>query len=282
VRVAARPTFSWQYLGAWVVNIDAISDAALDRFHSIGGRWVVVVLYNDDASGPKNRELIDNFKLRCYTRGIAVGMWANGEGGNPVDDAEAIAEFASDHGLYPIIVDCEGPYQWPGGNPQLLPQLLLELRKHFPLGTRPIGHTTNSPNDSQIYNGRVGPTSQPTDLSHRDLGVRVLPQWYNSPVYGQGQWTRADETMAWLKTDGMKDNLHDSGYTDGRAVPLAWFKGVFEVTGLESAVLATALPLCKDAKVSGYDFGASLYTLDNIPDEDYATMAQYRGVLYKG
>jgi hypothetical protein len=277
--VAARPTFSWQYLGGWVVTISSISDDVLDRFAAVGGKWLVVVLINDDASGPENRRLIDSFKLRCYSRGIAVGLWANGLGGDPVTDAEVISQFGFDHALYPIIVDCEGPYQWPSGKPDLLPQLLYELRKHFPLGTRPIGHTTNSLNDSQIFNGGS------TGFSHRDLGVRVLAQWYNSPVYGMGTWTQPDGNMEWLLEHGMEDNLHDPGYPDGRALPLSWVKGMFEVTGLEGADLASWLPRCVEAKKSGYNYGISLYTLDRLaetPEPDISTVAKYRGVLYKG
>jgi hypothetical protein len=270
--------FSWSQLGAFVGVVRNVSPAQLDAFSGVGGRWIVPVVY-DDPSADDNLANINVLKENCVPRGIRIGGWFNVRGNDPVKYATDIKLITTTYKLSHVVVDAEAQYQ---GNTKLT-SLVAELRKVFPLRTKAIGISTNSMNDSQVYNGRVDTYEYPeTWKSFRDLNVRVLPQWYSSPRYW-GIWTHADQNMAWVAKRGMEDNWLDVKYSDRRAVRRNMIHGTLEVTGLEGASLKTTLDECVQARLkSGLGKGISIYLLENAPLEDFALLDQQKGFLYSG
>ena len=268
--------FSWQQLGAFVATGQNVNDERLDRFADAGGRWIVPVLYGDDASGPWNRANIESLKARAAARGIRTGIWAACHGGDPVKLIADVKAFSDRYNLAPIVLNAEGPYQL---NTELA-KLMAEARKAWPLGTKAIGHSTNSLNDSQVYNGRKGTyPPKPGEQSFRDQNIHVLPQWYS---WVPSPWQHADQNMKWLHEEGMLDNLRDEGYTDKRAVAKSQVHGTLEVTGLEGASLRQSIEEVMIAQAKyGYGLGISIYTLENAPDEDFALLKSQKGVLFR-
>lgn len=274
----------FQQLGAFVNNIDRVGDDKLHAFASIGGKWIVPLLaqlgYPDDhdPSCVKNLEELDSFKSRCDVLKIAVGGWFNGWAGGELgttaaEDAAKIAQLAKSKNLGPMVLDLEAAYKY---NPQELPMLCYELRQL--VKTRGIAVSTNEPNDAMLWNG--GATG--VKASMRKLDIRVMPQWYNAPAYGQGTWMQPDQTMEFMFKHGMEDNFYDSAAKNKRAVPLSFVHGTLEVTGLEGADLAGELAALERAKAFGYSVGLSVYTLETMPDSDYNLLAIHRNKLYLG
>jgi hypothetical protein len=281
--------FNWQSLGAWVNDWENVKGWQLDKFAAVGGKWITVSLIElsggagtDNPEMQWNRANIESIKSACAQRGIVVSGWYVGWGGDAATNAAEVAAFHKTHALGPIILDLEGPYQL---NLKVA-DLTLAIRQQFPVGTKPVGVTTNSLNDSQVYNGRVGSVTAPSDKSFYDLKIRVIPQWYNSPAYG-GCWT---DPVCNMKTlygpggTGASDNLSDPDAPGGRAVQPGWVKPVLEVTALESSTLAPELSSCVAAQVYGLGKGVSIYLLENVPDGDphgdFQSLAAYRGHLF--
>lgn len=269
-------TTIWQQLGAFVVTANNLSDHRIEQFAAAGGRWLVPVVYGDDHSGPDNLQHLPRLIERCEPHGIRVGAWGNGWGGDPFVDAQALAKIARDHALPLVIADLEAAYQWPKGNPNLLPSFAYNLRAE--LKNTSIGISTNGLNNSGIWNGR---TLSPA-RSMYDLGIRVLPQWYTWMGRADGAKTPFGN-MQWLKENGGKDgNFRDPNApnTAYRGVPLSYVHGTLESTGLEGSVLAEEIGWLRAAKPYGYTVGWSLYTLENAPDEDLALCAAERGKTF--
>lgn len=261
----------WQQLGAYVAAGKNLSTHHLDQFAKVGGKWIVPVLYGDDADGPWNRDNIERMKADAGARGIKVGGWFNCWGGGAETDATNIAAIVNAHNLDPVILDLEASYQYPHGNFAVLPYLMKAVRNHLP--TKNLCISTNGLNDSMIWNGR------PLKESARRLGYRVSPQWYNSPNYS-GCWTDPVCNMKWLKEEGYKDNLYDPYYANKRAVALSYVHPVLEPTGVEGSTLWAELNRLAMAKTYGFTTGFQLYLLERVPDEDWPIVAARRGTLY--
>lgn len=274
----------WQQLGAFVAEADKITDDRLRLFYRAGGRWLVVLLdqlgypHDHDPAVVRNHLLMPSFKDRCTQQGIACGAWFNGWAGGPLNwtaaqQAEQIEALVRRWNLGPVVLDLEAPYMFPGGRPQELPRLVWEVRQR--LKTRAVGVSTNSLNDSMIWNGgELGPAA-----SLRRLGVAVLPQTYGPPLY-TSDWMNAAPLMRWLKANGMNDNFHDPTFRGGRAVALSSVKPTLEATGMEGCDLAAELESVAAAKQYGFKFGISLYTLEGAPDSDFPLLAARRGSLF--
>jgi|SRR5581483_1239085 len=267
----------WQQHGSFVATGENLSPDTVKRYSEAGGRWYVPVIYGDSASGPWNLSNIEYLKSMGNEYGVAVGGWYNGFGYDPKNDADAIATIHQENGLRLIILDLEAAYQYPGGNPNLMPILVKELRNKLPKAD--IGVSTNGLNNSMIFNGRTLTPPQ----SFYDLAIRVLPQWYNAPVYGQGPWTRPDANMNWLKTNGTTDyNFFDltTPNKSKRGVPLSYVHGTLEATGLEGSDLATELAQLRAAKNYGYTYGWSIYLLENTPYSDFDLIEAENGKTF--
>lgn len=261
----------WQGLGSFVYTGENLGEDKVQRFAEIGGSWVIPVLYGDDAAGPWNLANLGGvLKPMCARHGVKVGGWFNGWGGDPVVDADNVAAIVKAYKLDPVVLDLEAAYQ---KNPDVFPQLLKDMRVRLPQAS--LGVSTNSLNDSLIWNGR-GLTPRE---SARRLGYRVLPQWYNSPNY-LGPWADPAQNMAWLWANGTKDNFFDPSYANQRAVPLSYVHGTAETTGLEGADLSQSLPRFAAAKAYGLTPGMSTYLLEVQPDGDFDLLQQHRGTLY--
>ena len=267
--------FSWQQLGAFIATARNVDNARLDAFADAGGRWVAPVLYGDDATGPWNLANLESLKARCEARDIRVGIWAACQGGDPARIIADVDAIVRKHALSFVILNAEAPYQ---GNTELA-KLMAEARRVWPLGTRAIGHSTNSMNDSQVYNGRKGGYPvKPDERSFRDQNIHVLPQWYS---WVASPFMHADTAMQWVHENGMLDNWEDRGYRDLRAVAKSQIHGTLEVTGLEGASLAQSIAEVKTAQAKyGYGKGISIYTLENAPPSDFARLKAQKGVLF--
>lgn len=266
----------WQQLGAFVITVQNLSDWHLDKFRDAHGSWIVPVVYGDNASGPWNRDHLADLKLRCAHRGIKVGGWFNGWGAEPKLDASAITQVAAQNNLTLLILDLESPYQWPGGEPGLMPSLVRELRVLNPKAD--IAVTTNAMTNAMIWNGRT----LAVPLSFYDLGIRVIPQWYSWLYYKDNAYLPARQ-MQWLRDVSPNDgNFRDNNAskTAHRGLPLSFVHGVLETTGLEGASLSDELARVAEAKQFGYTTGISIYSLENAPQGDFDLLHQYYGKLY--
>lgn len=268
--------FSWTQLGAFIANVKNLPDAQLDLLASVGGRWVIPVLYEDPDSAADNLARLPDLQNRCASRGIRVGCWANVRGDDPAKYVADIKPIVVKNKLSPLVLDAEAYYQ---GNTKMA-FLVDAFRTAFPVGTKAFAISTNSMNDSQVYNGRKGGYPAPAGESFRAKNVHVLPQWYSSPNYS-GFSTHADLNMKWVDERGMEDNWEDTKYADRRAVMKTQIHGTLEVTGLENASLQTTLDECVRArKLYGLGRGISLYLLENTPASDFPLLKAQRGYLY--
>lgn len=266
-----------QGLGAFVVTAKNLSMETVKQFKKIGGIWIAPVIYNDDASGPDNRNWLAQNASYLQEIGILPWGWFNGNGGYPPSDALNIAALAHQFGLKGIILDLESQYQYPEGNANLMPQLVYELRKLCPIGSMEISVSTNSMNGSMIWNGRVLTVPQ----SFYDLKIRVMPQWYSSYYAKSGKTPQFE--MQWLKLHGNTDGNFKSinaKKTNYRGLPLSYVHPTLEVTGLEGSSLSQELADCKEAEKYGLTPGISIYTLENMPDSDLKLLELSRGIHY--
>jgi hypothetical protein len=267
----------WQQLGAKIYTGANLTDTTIEAFKGVGGAWVTATIYNDTNVEDANRALIPEWR----SKGLVVGGMFNGLGGDPHADAANIAALVAEYTLPIVILDLEGPYQYPEGDATLMPILVQELvRRLGPV--RPgfqLAVNTNGLNNSMIWNGRTLLPVSPRQSFWR-LGVRVEPQWYNAPIYEQ-TWADPVYAMTWLAANQPLDsNFHDPTQQFGRAVPLSFVHGCFEFTGVEGADLATALPRAVEAQAHGFTKGISLFPLERAPASDWPILAQHRGQLY--
>lgn len=266
----------WQCLGGLVYTGANLAESTLDAFAGVGGKWIAPVVYNDDAAGPRNLELLPHLHELCAARGIRLGGWFNGTGGDPLKDAAAIAELAGKHGLELAILDLEAAYHYPDGNADLQPRLVAELRRLRP--ALELGVSTNGLDSSAIWNGRILEPPR----SFYDLRIRALPQCYSSYYLRDGH-TAPDQIMKWLKANGHLDgNFADATAPNGRGVPLSYVHPTIEATGVEGSQLADELLRLELARVYGLTPGFSLYTLERVPSADWPRLAAVRGRLYLG
>ena len=271
----------WQQLGGFVGEGFDLSYEQLEDFHRVGGRWIAVLLaqlgypYDHDPACTRNVAALLHIKEWCQQLGIACGGWFVGWAGgelnqSPAEDAEQVRRMVQGFNLGPVILNCENAYQ---NYPQELPKLLYETRLR--LKTRSIGVSTNSPNDSLIWNGGL--------LGHKAcchaLSIKMLPQWYSSPNYS-GPWFHPDLNMAWLKDHGMEDNFYCSVRKNHRAVAQSEVHGTLEVTGLEGSSLAISLAELNAATQYGFTKGFSVYLLESMPHEDFGRLASVAGKLF--
>lgn len=269
--------FSWQQLGAFVANVGNLSDDKIRQFAQVGGRWIAVLGYNDVAAGD-NLAQLPALRQKLAPYGVRLGLWANYYGGDPALYAQDTKDIVSAHSPMAFVIgDAENSYQ----DNTKMSYLTSELRKQFPLGTKALAISTNSPNDSVVYNGRLTGYSDPYVESFRKQNIHLLPQWYLSPLYW-GPWHLADATMSWVKDHGMQDNWEDDSYADHRAVTMAQIHGTVEPTGVEDADLPGALDLMVKAKSVGYGKGLSIYLLERTPASDFTAIGAQRGILYNG
>ena len=131
--------------------------------------------------------------------------------------------------------------------------------------------STNSPNDSMVFNG--GSTGDHASMLH--LGVRLSPQWYP----WMGQWGDPVASMQWAKAHGMEDNWHDPHGPNGRAVPLSYIHGTLEAN-LEGSVLQPQIERLKEAQAFGFTVGFQVYLLETMTDVDFNDLAAVRGKLF--
>jgi hypothetical protein len=258
-----------QQLGAYIYTGENVSEERLRHFADVGGRWIVPVTRGDDVAGPKNLALLPWFQSVCKPLGVRVGIWANYWGEDAAVFADAVAKIVHEHNAGPVVLDCESSVQ----ENTKLSGVMLAIRKRLP--TRFIFVSTNALNDSCTYNGRIDGVPQSEWKSARRLGIRIAPQWCYGPAY-QGCWVQPVCNFKWLKENGMRDNLHDASYKDGRAVALASVHPTIEATGMENANLAAGLEELMNAKALGLKPGFSYYVLD--ADQADADMERLRGV----
>lgn len=283
-----QPYFSWQYLGAFCSTGENLSGDLLDEFKAVGGKYVVVQLEHDGYGAEWNLAHVPELKELINSRGMSMGMWWDGRGNEDyAADAAQISGWRKKWNLRPVVLDCEGAYQWPQGDATLLSKLLKETRRLLPNdGTNPLGVSTNALNNAMCWNGRTGDTQAASDRSLYDLGIRALPQWYNSTNGKLDPWTYPGRSWDYYTgPNGNKENFNDPTAPGQRALPLAWIKATVEVTGLEGADMPAQLAEVAKlkARVPAYDFGLSIYLIENVTDpKDWAALAKYRGVLYKG
>lgn len=275
--------FSWMQLGAFTANIGNITEGQLDAFADAGGRWIIPVLYNDQDSAAKNLAELPQKKAWFASKGIRTGCWANVYGGDPDQACADVKAIVSQYGLSPVVFDAEIAYQ---GNTKMA-ALAESIRKTWPVGTKAVAVSTNSPNDSVVYNGRLGAYPAPTLRSFRAKNIHLLPQWYSARNEDGswkyvGRWTHADQTMEWVQSHGMLDNWQDLGYSDQRAIrPSTMIHGTLEVTGLENAVLQDSINECVTARQNyGLGKGVSIYLLENTPAADFVRLKAQAGYLY--
>lgn len=268
----------WQRLGAFVATGENLTDDRISAFATAGGSWLCPVVYGDDASGPWNLAHLDDLARRAASfktvgtkRGVQVGAWCNCFGGDPQTDARRIAQIVTDHRLRLCILDLEAAYQYPQGNADLMPQLVAAVRHLLP--TVNLAVSTNGLNNSMIWNGR---TLTPP-RSFFDLGVRILPQWYEW-MAAVDPSTRPDVNMKWLKEHGASDgNFADKTAPNGRGCSLSYVHGTLESTGLEGSHLDRELDYLHAARAFGLTPGWSIYTLENATEADLTLMAFERG-----
>jgi hypothetical protein len=271
----ALPGFSWQNLGAFIATAQNVDDARLDRFAAAGGRYILPILYGDAATGPWNLANIASLKARALARGIHTGIWVGCHGQDPTTMMAEVKAIVDEHKLACVVLNAEAEYQL---NTQMA-HLVDAARKAFPLGSRALAVSTNSMNDSQVYNGRKGGYPAPVGQSFRAKNIHVLPQWYS---WVPSPFMHADSSMKWVHEEGMLDNWLDTKYADKRAVAKSQIHGTLEVTGLEGASLTQSLTEVSKAKaLYGYGLGISIYTLENAPASDFALLKAQKGVLFR-
>jgi hypothetical protein len=272
----------WQQLGAFISIGENLSNEHLDKFAACGGRWVVPVLYNDNAGAVWNLKNIDALRARCSTRGIRCGGWYNYFGDEPVAYAAAVAKIASGQ-PGPVIIDAEASVQYPVGKPEMLAPVTLELRRALP--KRSIAVSSLGPSDAFIYNGRTKADGSfvpaPDRKSFYDLQIRLLPQWYEAWIGTKG-WEWPEARMAWLRDHGAVDmNCMDITAPKHRGLPQAYVHGTGEVTGVEGSNLKWFLDRMTTTRAAGlHGFGISVYILENMSDEDFALLSAQRGKLF--
>jgi hypothetical protein len=265
----------WQQLGAWVANGGNCGTGHLDKFANAGGKWVALLVYNDDRDAESNRKLLPGLRAQCQARGMSMPGWFNGFGEDPVQQAKEMVGIANNLNMPFMILDLEAAYQYPGGDANKMPILLSEIRKYT---KKPIGVSTNGMNSSMIYNGRTLDPPQ----SFYDMGVRCLPQWYSS-YYNKDGDTTPQAQMQWLKENGNKDfNFKDPNAkrTNYRGLPLSYVHGTVEATNLEGSSLAQELQDLQSARAFGLTPGFSYYKLENAPDDDFPLLASQKGKLF--
>lgn len=262
--------------------VENLSEEHLQEFAHAGGTYIVVCLYGDDIASD-NEKQIGILKLRCQEYRVKVGIWANYFGEDPSLYAAKVAALVHKYDIGPVMLDCEAAVQ---GN-TLMAQVSKAIRLALP--TRDICVSTNSLNDSVVYNGRIEGELPISWRSFIDLGIRVSPQWYSSYADGtcpgctQGTpWADPEQNMAWLQAHGNEDNLRDMNAPGMRAVPKSYVKGTVEVTGMENSKIQTSLDSMLRAKAQGnYTFGLLTYLLENTPASDWPLIAAVRGRLYR-
>ena len=279
--------FSWRQLGALTQNLGNLSKEKVEAFLAAGGRYVCPVLLND-------RTAADNIArlpaLRAQLAGRAnVGGWFNGDA---ISSASVLAgqveAIVRAHNLSPIILDLEFPYK-DGGTcsagyssscADRMPELLVELRQRWRIGTKAIAVTSFGNIDrAMIWGG------QNRFPSFRKLGIRCIPQWYfNDPHKYPDHDSRyaPDYCMKTLFLDGAIDgNLSDHSYSDWRGLPADYVKGLLEPTGVQEASLRDGLSLTTDAQLYGYSKGLLLYLLERVDYTfDWAMLSAQRGKLF--
>lgn len=262
----------WQQFGGFVQVGENLSDQRMAEFHDAGGRWLVVLLYGDDASGPWNAANIETLKTRAHAHGLAVGGWFNVFGEDADDAANAINLLARQHNLALVMLDCEDAYQ--GAGAEKLPELLREVRAR--LATWPLGVSPKAVDDSMIWNGR-GVTPQRSCYYQR---VRVCPQWY-SGQYLKDLGHGPEAQMQFLQAEQPGNiNFADPAGPSGRSVPLSYVHPVLEATGLEGSNLVDELARVAICKRYGFTYGLSVYNMENLSAADLASLAGERGRLF--
>jgi hypothetical protein len=255
-----------------------LGEDTVARFADAGGQWVAPVVYGDEVAGPWNSANLDGLRTMCGRHGVAVHGWFNYFGTDPAVFAGDVAAIVAAKNLELAILDCEASVQ----GSTLMSQVALAVRQRLPKTL--LGITTNSLNDSVVWNGRLDGVPQPAWKSVRRLGYRLIPQWYNAPRYGgrSNKWTCADLNMEWLKgPGGTTDNLRDESYANKRAVALSYVHGATSATGVEGADLAGELVEFAAAKKHGYTGGLIYYTLEREPGtNDMALLQAVRGTVY--
>jgi hypothetical protein len=264
-----------QQLGGWIIEHGNVDVNRLKRFHDVGGRWVIPVLFGDDSQGPTNIAEIEQIKAKCAQAGVRCGGWFNGWGEPAGVIAPRFCDFAIQHRLQPFVLDLEFAYK--NENAPKMPELLLECRRRMP--ARAIAVTSFGFFDrAMIWNGRTLTPPQ----SFYDLKVRAMPQHYTQ----YDAKYAATYCMEDLKQNGPTDfNIADPSAPGKRGVPLPYVHGVLEATGMDpvggvAASLRKGLADLTAAKQHGFTYGFSVYTLENVSDEDFNLLAAERGKLF--
>lgn len=266
----------WQGLGAFCADAANLSQQNIADFADAGGCWVALLVQGDDHNTPGNIDLLTELQNELHARNIALWGWHNYWGEDADHFAVILHELQEQYGLGNHILDCEAAVQ---GNTKMS-QVALAVHQRIGPG---FGVSTNSLNDSVVYNGRLDGVDPALWQSFRQLQIRVLPQWYQSPLYS-GTWVDPVENMQWLQSEaGASDNLHDAraakwGY---HAVPLSYVHPTGEGTGIEGASWQQFLDKCVEAQKFGLTKGISYYLLEESSTvQDMAIVKQYRGKLY--
>jgi|SRR5215831_285104 len=261
-------------LGAFVYTAENLSDAQLDAFAAIGGRWFAPVIYEDDAAGPWNQANLTKLQNRANSRGLEVAGWFNVTNKQTNDRyARDIAALAKTYQLPKVIIDAELAYQYPSPGCQVLPELLQKIRTALP--SVDLLLSSLGPNNAYIYNGR---TLTPPKSMY-DLGWRHAPQWYSS-YYNKDGRTPQDR-MSWLRANAHTDfNIKDDTAPNKRGLPLSYVHPTVEATGLEGSDLEQELRDLKQSQVYGFTAGFSYYTLEHAPPKDFDILRRYRNILY--
>jgi hypothetical protein len=278
-----NPIPAWQRLGAFVQAGDSLSEETVDDFVSIGGDYIHLLVQQlppatSNEVVQRNHDQFDFFAAKWKSWGIErVGTWWVGWGGDPASDARTIAEFVKEHGG-PVSLDLEDAYT--GARAGLMPQLTAKVRALLPDAAIAVTNTGQF-NNAMIWNGR-DPSGGPNVGSFHKLGIRWQPEWYSS-YYQHDGWLDPCTCMSQLRTREAGDgNYADMAAPGHRGLPLAFCKGVLEVTGLEGSSLYSELSRIGAAWQQGLIVspGLSLYLLESMPPGDVTLLRPYRGRFY--
>lgn len=260
----------WQRLGAFSVEVAAISPEQIKKFAEVGGHTIIPVVFGEDYMEEPNQKHLPRLKELCAPYKIKVGGWFNCWVEDEKELADRITALTKKFQLSPVVLDLE--YGYKDQYAHKMPRLLKELRTRMPV--RAMAVTSYGYLDrGMIWNGRTLDPPQ----SFYALGVRYIPQWYYR--YDGRYWP--SWCMKDLKFNGPWDgNILDNEAPNRLGVPLSYVHGLLMATGVEDHSLKEGIADLYLAQHYGFTKGFFVYTLERMPEEDFKHLAAVRGIFY--